>query len=168
MKGIYLFLISLLLGIPSVSAQSILRGKTVDFGSIGIYSVDENDDAKLAMSVYAGGGITIKAVAYGKDYSTKRMLFFEIDGERLEITEAVTRDGIKLTSKGMEAGGELYPYEKVGMPANFWDEILRMGRESMGRVEMKYQICAMDEEGLYIPEGIKPDEVSYRRCNYVK
>lgn len=168
MKGIYLFSFSLLLGIFTANAQSILRGKTVDFGNVGIYSVDENDNAKLTMTVPAGNGITVTAVAYGKDHSSKRLFYFEVDKEKFDVLEAASREGIKFTPKGLTINDKLYSYEQAGMPANFWDELLKMGRQSLGNVELKYQICGMDDEGIYVPEGVRPDYVSYKRLNYIE
>lgn len=93
MKRVYSLIIIATFCMSAVYAQSIFRGKVLKNEEAKMtYIVDENDNGILMMEEPAGGGVYMKTEVKGKDYSTKKLMFFEKDFSTMRIVE-VRADG---------------------------------------------------------------------------
>lgn len=170
MKRIYLIIIVFFLGISSVCAQSILKGKTLKTTQDDIelvYTVDGNGNAKLTMS-----NPEMKLEISGQDLTSSQFFFFDADRNSVNILEVIVKGTIirrdcMIYSEDAIVTREAYEgrYGKGSWDKGITPIFTQFNREA-GRMipVLKSQIVQIDNDNLVTAENIS--NTSYKTMNW--
>lgn len=182
MKRLYIIIL-MLIGLSSINAQTILRGKTLESKQTGLtikLIIDNNNNATFLMTADLGRGNTAKAILKGKDYSTSQFFYQELDLNSVVLQEmsspgfVLTKDycilkGEKMDKASINKKRGNGTWEKTMLPIlkQMEGELKRLMNSGMIN-SFKNQISYIDEKEIHVASEITSNGYSISKWTFVK
>ncbi len=182
MNRLYLIIVLIMIGVSSISAQSIFRGKTLKYTHSVMdleYVVDQNDNVSMIITARIGGN-NCKAKLKAKDYSSSQYFYQDIDLNSVELIE-MSSDGFVITKEYAILNGQKVDkatwnkqrgngaWEKQMLPM-FAQAERQLAREMGSGMlsSFKCQIVYMDENTIKVASNITAEGCKIQTYTIVK
>lgn len=182
MKRLYIIIL-MLIGLSSINAQTILRGKTLESKQSGLtvkLIIDNNNNATFLMTADLGRGNTAKAILKGKDYSTSQFFYQELDLNSVELQEisssgfVLTKDYAIINGKktdkatiNKQRGNGAWEKNMLPILKQMEGELKRLMNSGMLNA-FKNQISYIDEKEIHVASKITSNGYSISKWTFVK